>query len=144
MGLRKKEEVSVRWIDAATGEDFTDRMNDPSVPPGEGILEVARALGRLIAAQQIEAERELMDAVRAGLHAQTEETPLLRTPQPGDELILNGVSYRYDGSTGDGDHFTRMEGEKWKEALASLRRGSAEARWVLQQLRPPNLSRSGG
>lgn len=137
MGRTKGEEIPVRWIDTTTGEDFTDRMNDPSVPPGEGILEVARALGRLMAARQIEAERQLLEAVTAGLQAQTEEAPLLRTPQPGDELILNGVRYRYDRSTGDGEHFTRMEAERWKDAPVSLKRGSAEARWVLQRLRPP-------
>lgn len=133
MRRTEREKITVRWIDAETGEDFTDRMNDPSVPPGEGILEVARALGRMMAARQIEAERQLLEVARAGLQAQSGETPLSRTPTPGDELILNGVSYRYDGSSGDGDHFTRLEGEQWKEALVSLRRESAEARWVLQQ-----------
>jgi hypothetical protein len=134
MGRPKQEKITVRWIDATTGEDITDRMNDPSVGPGEGILRVAGALGRLIAAQQIEAERQLLEVARAGLQAQPEETPLLRTPKRGDELILNGVTYRYDGSSGDGDHFTRMEGQKWKEVLVSLRQGSPEARWVFQQL----------
>lgn len=104
MARTKREKVTVRWIDAETGEDFTDRMNDPSIPPGEGILELARALGRLMAARQVEAERQLPEAVRGGLKAQTEEAPLLRTPQPGDELVLNGVIYRYDGSSGDRRH----------------------------------------
>lgn len=60
--VRKKrrtnsEDRSVRWVDTHTGEDFTDRMNDPATPPGEGILELARALGRLMAARRIAAER---------------------------------------------------------------------------------------
>lgn len=126
--------IPVKWTDAATGEDITDRMNDPSIPPGEGVLAVARALGRLMATQQIEAGRRLMEVARAGLEAQQSEAPQSRTPQPGEVLTLNRVSYRYDGATGDWDHFTRLEGETCSEALVSLRRETAEARWVLQQL----------
>ena len=134
MGRKEREKITVRWIDTETGEDITDLMNDPSVPPGEGILQLAGALGRMMADQQIEAERQLLEAVRAGFQAQPHETPNMRTPKPGDELTLNGVSYRYDGAYGDGDHFTRLKGELCSEALVSLRRGSAEACWVLQQL----------
>lgn len=130
----EREKIRDRWIDAITGEDITDQMNDPSAPPGEGILKVARALGRLMAAQQIEAERQLLEVAQAELRAQPKESPSLRTPMRGDELILNGVSYRYDGSSGDGEHFTRLKGETWKEALVSLRQGSAEAGWILQEL----------
>ena len=130
----KQDKVTVRWIDAKTGEDFADRMNDPSLPPGEGILEVARAIGRLMAARQIEAKRGLLTAVAAELQAETEERSLSGTPQPGDELTLNGVTYSYDGSTDDGEHFTRLKGESCEEALVSLRRGSAAADWMLRQL----------
>ena len=75
--------------------------------------------------------------MRAALQAQAEEAPLSKTPQPGDELILNGVCYRYDGSTGDGDHFTRMDEKAWKQALVSLKRGSAEARWLPVRVQLP-------
>jgi hypothetical protein len=126
--------ITVRWVGAETGEDITDRMAVPSIPPGEGILEVARALGRLMAAQQIKAERQLLEVARAGLESQSEEAPLGRAPEPGDEVTLSGATYRYDGFTASGDHFTRLEGDQQAEALVSLRRGSAEARWVLQQL----------
>ena len=134
MGRMKQDEITVRWTDAKTGEDFTDRMNDPSATPGEGILELARALGRLMAAQNIEAGRQLLEGVRAELPAVAEDTPLLRIPQPGDELMLNGVRYRYDGSTADADHFTRMAEEKLNESLISVRRGSPEADWLFKQL----------
>jgi hypothetical protein len=130
----KREKITVRWIDAKTDEDFTDRMNDPSAPPGAGILEVARALGRLMAVRQLEAEGQLLKAVSAELQAQAGESPLLATPRPGDELTLNGVNYRYDGSTDDGEHFTRLKGQDWEEALVSLKRGSAAADWMLRQL----------
>jgi len=35
---------AVRWIDAVTGEDFTDRMNDPDLPPA-GPSIIVRAQG---------------------------------------------------------------------------------------------------
>lgn len=44
MSRKQRDEINVRWVDTTTGEDFTDLMNDPSIPPGEGILELARAL----------------------------------------------------------------------------------------------------
>ena len=137
MGPTKPDKITVRWIDTKTGEDFTDRMNDPSVPPGEGVLEVARALGRFMAALEMEAERQLFSDVTAALQMETAEKALLRSPRAGDALVLNGVSYKYDGSTETGEHFTRLKGENWQEALISLRRGSAVADWLLRQLAPP-------
>ena len=59
MHRTRDEDSSVMWIDAETGEDFTDRMNDPASQPGEGILRLAEALGRVLAAQQIEVERQI-------------------------------------------------------------------------------------
>lgn len=59
MHRTRSEDGSVSWIDANTGEDFTDRMNDPAALPGEGILGLARALGKLMAAQEIEAEQQI-------------------------------------------------------------------------------------
>lgn len=129
-----QEKIAATWIAADTGEDITYLMSDPSIPPGDGILKLARALGRLMAAQQMRAERQLLEIARAGLERQSEETPPQRAPQPGDEVTLNGVTYRYDGSTNDGNHFTRLEDHQQEEALVSLRRDSVEARWVLQQL----------
>lgn len=128
------KETALRWIDAESGEDITDRMNDPLSPPGEGILGVARALGRLMAAQQIEAQRELRLSAGQGLLAGSDETWLLGTPQVGDEVTVSGRRFRYDGSTDDGDHFTRTAGNNCEQALVSLRRGSDEARWMFQQL----------
>lgn len=137
-------ERGVRWIDAQTGEDFTDRMNDSAVPPGEGILEIARALARRMAAQQIKAERQLLEIARTGLDCQSDETSLRRAPEPGDEVTLEGVTYRYDGSTDDADHFTRLKGVQQEEALVSLRQGSPEARWVLQQFAHHDARSPGG
>lgn len=108
-------------------------MADLSIPPGEGILKVARALGRLMAAQQIKAERQLLEIARAGVGSQGDETPPIRAPEPGDKVTLNRVTYRY-GSTEYADHFTRLEGDQHEEALVSLRRDSAEARWVIERL----------
>lgn len=124
----------VRWIDASTGDDVTDRMADSLIPPGDGILEVARAVGRLMAAQQITAERQLLEIARTGLKSQNHGTPLQRAPRAGDKVTLSGATYRYDGSTDDAHHFTRLEGDQQVEALVSLRRDSPEARWVLEQL----------
>jgi hypothetical protein len=134
MGGSRREKITVRWIDAKTGEASTGRMNDPSAPPGKGILEVARAIGRLMAAQQIEAEAQLLKAVSAELQTQAGESLLLATPRLSDQLTLNGVNYSYDGSTDDGEHLTRLKGQDWDEALVSLRRGSAAADWILRQL----------
>jgi hypothetical protein len=134
MARTTRERIPVRWIDAKTGEDITDRMLNPADPPGEGMLALAQALGRLMAAQQVEAEHQLLGDARARIAAQPDELTRSRTPQVGDELILNKVSYRYDGSTDDADHFTRLDGERQPEALVSLRRRSPEAHWVLQQL----------
>lgn len=132
---------TVRWIDSETEEDFTDRMNDPSAPPGDGILRVVRALARQLAAQQFEAERQLLKAVSAELEVQTAESSILATPQVGDEVTLNGVSYKYDGSTEDGEHFTRLKGQDGGEALVSLRRGSAAADWMLTHLTRPQFGK---
>lgn len=137
MAGKTPEKVTVRWVDSKTGEDFTDRMNDPSQPPGEGILKLAAALGRLIAAQQIEAERQLLKALGAKLMAQTDEGRVPGTPRSDDEVTVDGVTYRYDGATDDGEHFTRLQGEAGPEALVSLRRGSAAADWMLRRLENP-------
>lgn len=133
--MRKtKPDISVRWLDSKTGEDFTDRMNDPSIPPGEGILELAPSLARLAAAEDYEAGRQLLQDVAAELKSRTEDVPLLGTPRPGDELTLNGLRYRYDGSTDEGVHFTRLKSPTIGEALVSLRRGTPAADWMLRQL----------
>ncbi len=137
MAEKTPDKVTVRWIDSRTGEDFTDRMNDPSHPPGEGILKLAAALGRLMAARQIEAERQLLRALGPKLQVQTDRGPVPERPRPDDEMTVDGVTYRYDGATDDGEHFTRMKGEGGPEALVSLRRGSAPADWMLRRLESP-------
>lgn len=129
-----RDVITVRWIDADTGKDFTDRMNDPLLPPGDGVLELARALGRAIAARQSQAEHQLLKDVAVELQIGAENHVVSRTAQPGDELVLNGVRYRYDGPSLDGEHFTRLRGENWEEALVSLRRGSDAADWMLRHL----------
>lgn len=136
MSRKQRDETSVRWVDATTGEDFTDLMYDPSVPPGEGILKVARALARLAAARDVDAQRQLLKAVQAELQENAGEHPLQRAPQIGEELLLGGMTYRYDGQTADGEHFTRLKGKNCEEALVSLRRGSTAADWVLKHLKP--------
>lgn len=136
MSQKQRDEINVRWVDTTTGEDFTDLMNDPSIPPGEGILELARALARFAAARDIEAQRQLLQAVQIELQVTPEEPSPLRTPEVGEELLLAGVRYKYDGSTADGEHFTRLKGANCEEALVSLRRGSAAASWMLRRLTP--------
>lgn len=131
---RAKPEIPVRWIDSKTGEDITARMGDPSIPPGEGILALARALARLAAGDDFAAGQQLLRDVAVELKRQEGDGALAAAPQPGDQLTLNGISYRYDGSSGDADHFTRLKGETFGEALVSLRHGSPPAIWMLRQL----------
>jgi hypothetical protein len=128
----KADKITVRWLDAETGEDFTDRMNDGTTPPGEGVLAVARALAKLMAAEQFQAERELLRVAWFGLQTPS-EMPDGEPPQAGDIVTLDGVSYRYDCATETGEHFTRLAGRGRREALLSLSRGSAEVGWVFRQ-----------
>lgn len=131
---RAKPEIPVRWIDSKTGEDITERMGDPSIPPGEGILALARALARLAAAEDFAAGQQLLRYVAVELKGQEGDGPPAAAPKPGAQLTLNGKTYRYDGSSGDGDHFTRLKSETCREALVSLRHGSPPAIWMLRQL----------
>lgn len=138
---RAKPEIPVRWIDSKTGEDITERMNDPSIRPGEGILNLARALARLAAAEDFEAGQQLLRDVAAEMERQADDgSPVgwspVGAPQTGDQLTVNGMTYRYDGATGDGEHFTRLKGDACREALVSLRRGSPPANWMLRRLAP--------
>lgn len=133
----QRGDTNVRWIDATTGEDFTDRMYDLRSPPGEGILKLARALARLAAAHDAEAHRRVLVDVQAELqYEESGEHPLPQEPRVGDGVLLCGASYRYEGPSANGEHFTRLKSDTCSEALVSLARGSAAATWMLKHLSP--------
>jgi len=136
MSRKQQEEGGVRWIDATTGEDFTDQMNDPSIPPGEGILDFARSLARFAVARDSKAQAQLLQALQTELQATSEERSVPRLPEVGEEVLVAGVRYKYDGSTPDGERFTRLKGATHGEAQVSLGRGSAAAAWMLRHLSP--------